>query len=234
MSSKIRVAILEDHQSTIDGYLYRLKDHSQLEVVGAAAFGSELDPLLAEHPADVVILDVNVPTAPDNSNPYPILHVIPELLQKCPNLAVLVISMLTERALIQAVMDAGASGYILKDDSAAIRQLGSILQSVAGGGIYLSAQAHQQLSRHRWKTDKPLLTRRQVEALSLCAAYPDESLADLAARLSVSNSTVRNLLSGAYLKLDVSHRAAAVAKARQLGLITPADVPRVAFQDPQT
>ena len=221
MCAKLRVAILEDHRSIIDGYLYRLKDPTQFEVAGIAAFGIELEPLLTEHPADIVILDVNVPTAPDNRNPYPILHVIPDLLQKRPDLSVLVISMLTERALIQAVMDAGASGYILKDDSAAIQQLGPILQSVASGGMYLSEQARQQLFKHRPKEGESLLTRRQLEALSLCAAYPDESLGELAAKLGVSNSTARNLLSGAYLRLEVSHRSAAVAKARQLGLITP-------------
>jgi len=229
--SKIRVAILEDHQSTIDGYLYRLKDLSQFEVVGTATFGVELEPLLAEHPADIVLLDVNVPTAPDNPNPYPILHVIPDLLQKHPYLAVLVISMLTERALIQAVMDSGASGYVLKDDSAAIQQLGSILSSVASGGVYLSEQVRQKLFKRHSKEGEPILTQRQIEALSVCAAYPDESLANLADKLSVTNSTIRNLLSGAYLRLGVSHRAAAVAKARQLNLITPTELQRAYSQE---
>ncbi|CAG0977459.1 Transcriptional regulatory protein DegU [Anaerolineae bacterium] len=226
MPPKIRVAILEDHQSTIDGYLYRLKDLSQFEVVVTAAFGDELEPILAQHPVDILLLDVNVPTASDNANPYPILHVIPHLLQKYPTLTILVISMLTERALIQAVMDAGASGYILKDDSAAIQQLGSILNSVASGGIYLSEQARQKVFKPRTKDGEALLTPRQLEALSLCAAYPDESQATLATKLCVSNSTIRNLLSGAYLRLEVSHRAAAVVKARQLGLIAPTETSR--------
>jgi DNA-binding NarL/FixJ family response regulator len=231
MSSKIRVAILEDHQSTIDGYLYRLKDLPQFEVAGTAAFGVELESLLVEHSADIVLLDVCVPTAPDNPSPYPVLHIIPDLLQRHSNLAVLVISMLTERALIQAVMDSGASGYILKDDSAAIRQLGSILLSVASGGVYLSEQARQKLFKHPPKESEPILTQRQIEALSLCAAYPDESLTNLAAKLSVTNSTIRNLLSGAYLRLGVSHRAAAVTKARQLGLITPTEPQRAPSQN---
>jgi DNA-binding NarL/FixJ family response regulator len=221
MPSRIRVIILEDHQSTADGYVYRLKDLPEVEVVGTAASGAELESLLAEHPADVALLDVNVPTAPDNPNPYPILHVIPELLQKYPGLTVLVISMLTDRALIQAVMNAGASGYILKDDSAAIRELGPILLSVAGGGVYLSQQAHQQLFKRPPKQGEPVLTLRQLEALSLCAAYPDHSTADLASKLGVNHSTLRNLLSGAYLRLGVRSRTAAVAKARRLGLITP-------------
>jgi DNA-binding NarL/FixJ family response regulator len=231
MSAKLRVAILEDHQSTVDGYLYRLKALPQFEVVGAAAFGVELEALLTGHSADIVLLDVNVPTAPDNPNPYPILYVIPDLLQKHPKLTVLVISMVTERALIQAVMKAGASGYILKDDSEAIQRLSSILLAVAEGGIYLSKQASQQLLKHQPKEGEPLLTPRQLEALSVCAAYPDDSLAALADRLNVAHSTARNLLSGAYVRLGVSHRAAAVDKARKLGLITPPDVSRLPSVD---
>jgi len=221
MPSKICVAILDDHQSIVDGYLYRLKDLPHIEVVGMAAFGVELELLLAEHPTDVLLLDVNVPTAPDNPNPFPILHVIPDVLQKYPTLAVLVISMLTERLLIQAVMDSGASGYIYKDDSKSLRELGAIVLSVASGGVYLSQQAHQLLSKRQAKESEPDLTRRQLEALSLCAAYPEASIADLASKLSVTNSTIRNLLSSAYLRLGVHNRAAALAKARQLGLITP-------------
>ena len=91
MPPRIRVAVLDDHQSIVDGYLYRLKDLRHIEVVGTAAFGVELEPLLAEHPTDVLLLDVNVPTAPDNANPFPILHVIPDMLQKYPTFAVLVI-----------------------------------------------------------------------------------------------------------------------------------------------
>src|SRR5258706_3824985 len=108
MNSTIRVAILEDHRSTIDGYLYRLSDASQFEVVSITIYGADLEAALAEHPADVLLLDLDVPTAPDNKNAYPVLNVLPRLFQKQPDLAALVISMFNERALIQAVMDAGA------------------------------------------------------------------------------------------------------------------------------
>jgi DNA-binding NarL/FixJ family response regulator len=221
VSAPLRIVILEDHQLTLDGYLSRLKAWPQIQVVGTAMFGSELEPLLEEHQADVVVLDVNVSTAPDSPSPYPILYVIPRLLQRYSIQAVVVVSMLTDRTLIQAVLDAGASGYILKDDVAATRSLGSILQSVANGGVYLSQQAQQKLLRHLPKAHELSLTPRQLEALSLCGAYPDAFLSDLATKMSVSNSTIRNVLSSAYLRLGVSHRAAAIAKARQLGLITP-------------
>lgn len=218
---KVRVAILEDHQSTIDGYLYRLGRMPQIEVVGAAYSGTEMEALLDHCPVDVLFLDIQVPTGPDNLNPYPILHVIPKLLQSYPELAVLVISMLTERTLIQAVMDAGASGYILKDDRAAIEQLGAIVLSITGGGIYLSQQANLQLQQSHAKKTGVVLTARQLEAMSLCAAHPDWSRSQLAQNMGVSISTARNLLSNAYLRLGVPNLTAAIAKARQLGLVTP-------------
>jgi two-component system nitrate/nitrite response regulator NarL len=219
MNKKIRVTILDDHQSIIDGYIYRLGKNPQIEVAGTIGYGQDLEPTLAEHPTDVLLLDVNVPTSVENQNPYPILHAIPKLLQTYDGLNILVISMYAERGLIRAVMEAGASGYILKDDQSAVQDLGSVVMSVAGGGIYFSQKAHQLYSRHLSKENE-LLTVRQLEALSLCAAYPNSTTADFANMMTVSNSTVRNLLSAAYLKLDVNNRAAAIAKAQQLGLIT--------------
>jgi len=221
MAKTIRVTILDDHQSVVDGYLYRLGGIPEVEVVATIMFGEELEPTLEEHPTDVLLLDVNVPTAPDNPNPYPILHFIPKLLQSHPNLNVLVISMYAERGLIRAVMEAGASGYILKDDQSAIRDLGNVVLSVAGGGIYFSQKAHQLYAQYLSKNSRELLSARQLEALSLCAAYPNCTTADLAQQMSIGHSTARNLLSVAYVKLEVRSRAAAVTKARQLGLITP-------------
>ena len=219
MSKKIRVAILEDHQSVIDGYLFRLGQTPEIEVVATAAFGEDLKPMLADHPADVLILDVGVRTAPDNPNPYPILEMIPKVLDDYPELAILVISMYNQPTLIKAVMDAGASGYILKDDRATIQELGDIVRMVARGDIHLSQQAYRQLFQ-RYPQDS-VLTPRQAQALSLCASYPGETSDELAKRIEIKSSTLRNLLSGAYKRLEVDNRTAAIAKARQLGLITP-------------
>lgn len=222
MSPKIRVSILDDHQSIVDGYLYRLSNTPQIEVVATMFYGEELESTLPSKPTDVLILDVNVPTSPTNVNPYPILHWIPQLLQIYPSLNVLVISMHAQRTIIKAVMEAGASGYILKDDQATLRALPSVIISVAQGGIHLSRQAHDLLLRKGSQDDLDLpLTSRQQEVLSLLTAYPDLTSANIAQKLGVRHSTVRNLLSDAYLRLGVRNRSAAIAKARQLGLITP-------------
>ncbi|MBN1449504.1 MAG: response regulator transcription factor [Anaerolineales bacterium] len=217
----IRVTILDDHQGIIDGYLYRLSSAPGFEIAATLSYGEELEPTLEAHPTNVLLLDINVPTSAENPNPYPILHSIPSLLQKYPDLDILVISMFAERSLIQAVMEAGASGYILKDDQATIRDLANVVVSVANGGVYFSQKAHKLFLKNKHIDDSVPLSPRQLEALSLCAAYPDWTSADLAEKMSVSNSTVRNLLSGAYIRLGVHSRTAAIEKARQLGLITP-------------
>lgn len=220
MKEKVRVTILDDHQNIIDGYVFRLSANPQIEVVATLNYGEELEPALASHSTDVLLLDVNVPTSAENPNQYPILHIISKLLETHKKLSILVISMYAERGLIRAVMEAGASGYVLKDDQTSARDLASVVMSVAGGGIYFSQKAHQIYSTHLSKENK-LLSTRQLEALSLCGAYPNSTTAELADKMSVSNSTVRNLLSAAYTKLDVNNRAAAIARAQQLGLITP-------------
>ena len=221
MSDKIRVTILDDHQSIVDGYRFRLGSSPRVQVVVAIGIGADLEPTLEKHPTDVLILDIGVPTSVENSNPYPILHVIPTLLQKYPNLVILVISMHAERSIIRAVMEAGSSGYILKDDQTTLRDLENVVISVASGGIHLSRQANDVFLRGGTVENEIGLSKRQQEALSLCLAYPNNTTAELAKKMSISNSTIRNLLSGAYIKLEVRTRIAAVTKARQLGLITP-------------
>jgi DNA-binding NarL/FixJ family response regulator len=223
MMSKILVAILDDHQGIIDGYLYRLAGAADIEVVATAFYGEGLEPMLAQYAVDVLLLDIQVPTNPDNQNPYPILYLIPKLLQTYPSLAVLVISMHNQRMLMHAVMEAGASGYVLKDDRGAIRELASIIRTIASGGVYLSQSVYQLLRKRSSDELSQPMSARQLEALSMCATYPEAGTADLAQKMDIANSTLRNLLSEAYLKLGVRNRATAIAKARQLGLL-PRDV----------
>lgn len=217
MKDKIRLMIMDDHQSIVDGYLYRLSTVPEIEVIAILAFGDELEPALKEHPTDVLILDIQVQISAKNPNPYPILHTIPKLFQLYPDLAILVISMHDQRGLIRAIVETGASGYILKNDTQKIQELGKAILSVAEGEFCFSDKA---LKAFLGKKDEPF-TARQLEALSLCAAYPNSKTAELARKMKIANSTLRNLLSSAYLRLGVQTRAAAVAKAREMGIITP-------------
>ena len=220
-SGKTNVIILDDHQSIVDGYVLRLSQNPRIEVAATLGFGDELEPALAKYLADVLILDVSVPLSADNPTIYPILHVIPKLLQLYPKLNILVISMFAERGLIRGVMEAGANGYILKDDRATLIDLANVVLTVASGGIHFSQKAHQLFLSYQLAQSGDNLSPRQLEALSLCASYPDKLTTTLAKEMSITNSTFRNLLSGAYVKLNVSTRAAAILKAQSLAIISP-------------
>ena len=217
MSEKIRVAILEDHQSTIDGYNLRLTEHPDISVVATALFSDEIIALLEACPADVLILDINVPISKDNRNIQPIHKLITELKKDFPNLVILVISMHAQRAMIRSILESGTKGYILKDDFASVRNLGSIIMTLAKGGTYMSDRVSEIVfSGH---IEESTLTPRELEVLSICAAYPDESTGDLSDRLEIANSTVRNFLHKIYIKLQVHGRAAAILKAQEKGLL---------------
>jgi DNA-binding NarL/FixJ family response regulator len=219
MSSTIHVSILEDHQPTLDGYRYRLNQISNIEIAAMVAYGEKLESTLGERPTDVLLLDVNVPMSAENPNPYPIFTLIPRLRERFPRLVIIVISMHSERTLIKSLMEMGINGYILKDDHKSIRNLGSIVSSVAQGGTYLSHKVNDLLFRQH--SGDVSLSPRQLEILSMCAAKPELTAVSIAQELNIAPSTVRNLLSSAYTRLSVSNRTAAIAKARQMGIITP-------------
>ena len=60
-NSKVNVAILDDHQSIIDGYTYRLGTEPKIQVVSTARFGEDLDSILSSHPINVLLMDIRVP-----------------------------------------------------------------------------------------------------------------------------------------------------------------------------
>lgn len=221
MDKKIRVAILDDHQSVIDGYVFRLSSNKRIQIVGSAKYGAKLDDLVGRGNVDVLLLDISVPTSEDNDNPYPVLSQLPKLHKQFPDMAILIISMHTERPLVRAVLEAGANGYLLKDDHDAIQQLAEAVALVSTGGTFLSKKLHSIYSQLGPMDAAQNLSKRQLEALSICAAYPEIKTGELAQKMDVAPSTVRNLLSHAYRRLHVPNRTAAIARARQLGLITP-------------
>jgi DNA-binding NarL/FixJ family response regulator len=220
-ASFVRVAILDDHQSIIDGYTYRLNNTPGIELVATALYGNELHGMLRKHHVDVLIIDLSVQTSEQDQTPYPVLRTIPQLLQDYPDLKVLVVSMHAGPGLMRTVLESGVSGYITKDDHEAMKNLGKIVLSAADGEIYFSQEAYRLYREYENIRSGELLTPRQVEAISICAIHPDLSTADLAEILAVSNSTARNLLSSAYLRLGVHSRVAAIEKARELGMILP-------------
>lgn len=218
MLSPVKVAILEDHQSIIDGYHMRLDEASGIKVVGIAANGEELSSLLKEwQDVDVLIMDVTVPSSPSDESPIPILHYVPRILADKPNINILIVSMHTQPTLVKALSDAGVSGYIFKHDSDSIRRLPAIIKSISIGGRYFTENPEDETNPE--SSSKQILTGRQLEILTYCASYPDLSTDQIALQIGIASSTIRNLLSETYERLNVHTKAAAITKARSLGLI---------------
>lgn len=216
--SSIRVGVLEDHLGIIEDYQQRLGVDPDIEVAATVGFGEELEPMLHDQEIDLLILDLEVKCSPANSNPFPVLYTIPRLLERHPDLKILISSGHCRRTLVVAAMGAGAKGYLLKDDWEALKNLPTIIRLVNAGGFYLSKQAYEL---YQSGANGSILSIRELEALTLCAAYPDDSTKKLAARMNIADSTMRSLLSSAYGKLDVKSRSAAILAAQTLGLLTP-------------
>ena len=222
MKEKYSIGILEDHIATMMGYQSQLKANDKLAIVWTANYYSEVESKIDEHVPDLLILDVGVKISNDTKENYPILHVIPSLLEKYPEMVIIVISMHNRPALIRAIKKAGASGYILKDDVETFRKLDQVLVDILQyGGIYFSPNAEKLISQ---PDAVPSLTKRQNEILSLLASNPAMEYKILAAKLHVSPSTIRNHLSDIYLKLGVNRLSSAIVQARKLGLIAASDV----------
>lgn len=214
----LTIAVLEHLQGIVDGYFYRLPEEEGFRIVGVARFGEELEGLLANAQPQVLLLEPGVPTSKTNRNCFPLWPTLDQVFKKQPGLRALAISGKKDAETVQQALLHGLSGYIFKDDAEAIRSLSSIVRSVAAGGLHFSKPAHEILLNPTERDN--ILTERQLQALSLCAAYPDDTMQQLAQRMGIAASTLRSTLSTAYRQLDTHSRMAAVEEARRRGWIT--------------
>ena len=222
----INLAILEDHLGVIDGYMYRLQSEKKLRITGLAMFGEDLLPMLAKHPVNVLILDIEVPTSRTNPNHFPVVAMIPDLIRKYPRLIILVISSHSQVVMVDRLMELGVRGFVAKADSEAILRLPEIILALAGGGTYIGQGTFEMgLNAGVVASSKnKQLTVRQMEVLSMFVSFPDATSCEIAQKMNITASTVRNSLSSAYARLEVHTLAAAIAKMQRLGLLGTASL----------
>jgi DNA-binding NarL/FixJ family response regulator len=84
MADIINLAILEDHQATIDGYIHRLSDNPNIKIAGTCLFSQCMKELLKDRLVDMLILDINVPISEENRNIQPIHQFLAELKIQLP------------------------------------------------------------------------------------------------------------------------------------------------------
>jgi DNA-binding NarL/FixJ family response regulator len=190
-----------------------LETMENVEVVGQAADGATAARLAASLAPDVVIMDLHLPGMSG-------VEATRQLLANRPDTRVLVLTMLEGESSLFAAMRAGARGYVLK--GADRGEIERALRTVAAGevvfssGVAASVTAWFRAGGSSAQQPFPELTEREREVLDLVARGLTN--AEIAARLVVSDKTVRNHVSNVFAKLHVANRSRAVARARDAGL----------------
>ena len=203
----IRVALVDDHPVVRAGMRALVEGQEDLSVVGEASDAHSAEQLVAAVRPDVVLMHLNLGSGPGGAETTARLRALPEP----PN--VLVLTTYDTEADIMSAIDAGASGYLLKD--APPEDLFRAIRGTARGETVLAPAVAARLVRR----SGPLLTEREVEILGLLAT--GRSNRDMARSLFVSEATVKSHLSHIYTKLEVDTRAAAVARAIEQRIIRP-------------
>jgi two-component system response regulator DesR len=195
--------LLADDQALVRGALAALLDlESDLEVVAEVSRGDEVVLAAVEHSVDVALLDVEMPGIDG-------IAATAALRRALPSCRVLIVTTFGRPGYLRRAMEAGASGFVVKDTPA--RQLADAVRRVhAGLRVLDPALAEESLV-----SGASPLSAREAEVLR--AARDSGTVADLAAVLHLSEGTVRNHLSAAIGKTGARNRAEAVRVAEQQG-----------------
>lgn len=204
MTDPIRVMLVDDHTMVRKGLATFLKVFDYLELVGEAENGTDAIKLCAEVLPDVVLMDM---VMPDMDGPTATTLI----RQKHPHVQILVLTSFKEGELIKKALEAGAIGYLLKDVSA--DDLARAIRAAHDGRATLSPEAAQSLVETANLPPAPGLdlTEREREVLTLMVEGLNN--VQIAARLTVSPSTIKSHVSNILSKLGVASRTEAVTLA---------------------
>ncbi len=214
---KIRILIADDHALVREGTRQRLEREEDFKVVGEAADGEEAVRLTKQLKPNVAIIDIAMP----NLNG---IEATKQIKESQPSTAVLVLSAYDNDQYIYAVLEAGASGYLLKNVRG--HQLVDAIRDVRAGEVVLDphvarkvVQWFSSLSRGERVEGLPEhFSERELEVLKLAAKGMSNK--EIAAELSLSVRTVQSHLGNIFDKLGVSSRTEAVLRALKEGWIS--------------
>ncbi len=203
---QIRVLLVDDHPVVRDGLRGILADEPGISVVGEAGNGDEALALVDRLHPDLLLLDLRMPALDG-------VGTIKALAARNSPSKVLVLTTYDTDDLVVAAIEAGATGYLLKD---APRDdlIRAVRASVRGEAVLSPAVASRLMGRVRQPADETL-SARELEVLRLVAQ--GNANREVASRLFISEATVKTHLLHIYAKLGVSDRAAAVAVAYERG-----------------
>lgn len=212
-SGPTTILIADDHpilRKTLSAYLAHEAD---IAVIGELGDSHRLVETVRRQQPDILLLDVNMPGPP-------IVEQVRALHACCPDVHILVLSAEKVQPQVVALVQAGISGYVLKEDNP--RDLLNAIRAVAAGEEWFSpAVTHivvRSLRVHALQTEISL-TDRELDVLQLMVTGADNDT--IATKLVISTNTVKNHVRHIFRKLDVSTRVEAVVFALNNHLVEP-------------
>ena len=206
----IRVVVADDHAVVRRGLTGLIESTDDLEVVGVARDGSEAVALVREHRPDVAVMDLQMPVLDG-------VEATRAIVGEATGTEVLVLTSFSDFARIDAAIEAGAVGYLLKDAEPEVLLDG--IRAVARGGSPLDPRAARRLLSRRSTAaaaesdDVAALSPREAEVLRLVV----EGLLNkqIAQRLGITERTVKAHLTSAYQRIGVADRTQAALWAQR-------------------
>jgi len=156
----IRLAIAEDHQSLIDGIKLLLEYEEDINIVGTVNDGEALIELVKKKHINVIITDIRMPKL-DGIAAAKIIK------KEHPDIKILAFTMFDQQEAVQQMLNAGANGYILKNSP--LSEVLNAIRSVYKGGTYFDSNINVNVDSNNNTKKKGLLTKRQIEILTLIA-----------------------------------------------------------------
>ncbi|MGW2031842.1 response regulator transcription factor [Streptomyces argyrophylli] len=200
--TRIRVLLAEDQGMMRGALALLLGMEEDIEVVAQLGSGDGIVDAVLTHRPDVALLDIELPGMSG-------LDAAAELRAQAPDCRVLILTTFGRPGYLRRALEAGAAGFLVKDGP--VEELAAAIRSVLTGRTVVDpALAAAALS-----AGPNPLTPREREVLT--ASVDGATVADIAGRLHLSESTVRNYLSSAIGKTGTRNRAEAVREARQRG-----------------
>jgi NarL family two-component system response regulator LiaR len=209
-SPRIRVLVVDDHTMVRRGLATFLKAFDDLELAGEAASGRAALELCVELQPDVVLMDMVMPDMDGAA-------VTRLLRSQSPSIRVIALTSFMEEILVQSALQAGAIGYLLKDVSA--DELAQAIRAAHAGRVTLAPEAAQAMVHAASQAPPPGLDLTERERAVLALMVEGLNNTQIAAKLSVSPSTVKSHVSNILSKLGAASRTEAVTLALRNRLI---------------
>ena len=205
---KLSILIADDHPVVRDGLRGMLESQADFEVVGEAGDGAQAIQLVEELKPEIVLMDLRMPVVDG-------VTAIREIKGSQAESQILVLTTYDSDADILPAIEAGATGYLLKDSSR--EELYAAIRATARGETVLAPSVAARLVGRMRAPAEEKLSSRELEVLQLVAKGASNK--EIASSLHISQATVKSHLIHIFGKLGVSDRTAAVTVALQRGIL---------------